>query len=221
MNLYEDSPMYRLNQVGSKGLSNAELIALALGGEQHLETAHRLLQAMGGLRGMVSSSTHKFQQVNGIGAKRAAQLVALMELARRLQNECATHLGVVATPEDAAGILMPGMRYLTQENFVVMCMNTRGNVIALHNLYQGSLNSSVVRVAEVFKLAIECNAAHIIVAHNHPSGDPVPSAEDIRMTRELVKAGKLLNIECRDHLVIGDGRFVSLRRDGHMEVFGI
>lgn len=219
MNLYEDSPMYRLDQVGSKGLSNVELLALSMGGEQYMALAYQILQSTEGLRGLMTSSTHKLQQIEGIGPKRAAQLVAMMELARRFQSEYAIRSGQIGAPEDAAAMLMPSMRYLDQEQFWVMCLNTRSQVIVTQVLYQGSLNSSVVRVAEVFKLAIERSAAHIIVAHNHPSGDPSPSPEDIRVTRELVKAGKLLNIECRDHIIIGDNRFVSLRREHLMDTF--
>ena len=156
-----------------------------------------------------------FQEVcqqKGIGPAKAAQIKAAIELGRRLRELDPEDRPSIQGPEDAAGLVSYEMSALSQEHLWVLNLNTRNQVININRLYKGSLNSSMVRIAELFKDAIQRNAASIILVHNHPSGDPMPSPEDIRLTKAAIDAGKLLDIKVLDHLVIGDGRYVSLKK---------
>jgi DNA repair protein RadC len=142
------------------------------------------------------------------------RVIAALELGRRYASPSATDAPHIQGPSDAAHILIPTMATLEQEHLRVMLLNTKNRVLAVHEVYKGSVSASLVRVGEVFREAIRRNAPAIIVAHNHPSGDPSPSPEDIHVTRRLAEAGRLLDIELLDHLIIGDGRWVSLRERG-------
>jgi DNA repair protein RadC len=150
-------------------------------------------------------------EVDGLGPAGAARIKAALECGRRLNLSTREDRPKVRSPSDLAVILLPEMSHLQQEHFLVVCLDTRNNVLHKQTLYVGSLNATHIRVAEVFREAIKHNAAAIIVAHNHPSGDPSPSPEDVEVTRQIRQAGELLSIELLDHLVIGDQRFVSLR----------
>lgn len=213
---HQERPRERLAEAGPQAVSTAELLAIILrtghGQENVLRLAERLLAKFGDLVGVATASLSELQEVKGIGPAKAVEIKAALELGRRLTTMAPHERPTIAVPEDAANIVMSEMSLLEQEHLRVMTLNTRSQLLKVHNIYVGSLNSSVVRVAELFRPAIKENAAHIIVFHNHPSGDPSPSPEDIRVTRELVKAGKLLNIELRDHIIIGRQRFCSLRR---------
>ncbi len=147
-----------------------------------------------------------------MGTAKAVSIKAALELGRRLLLESPGERPQVRSPEDVASILQIDMSLLEQEHLRVVLLNTKNHVVAIPTVYKGSLNSSQVRVGEVFRDAVRENCASVIVAHNHPSGDPTPSPEDVRVTRDLVAAGKLLDIEVLDHLVIGRGRYVSLRQ---------
>ena len=210
----EERPLYRLHQHGSDALATTELLALVLGMGEAPGIATDLLARFGSLHKLARASKAQLMQVRGIGEAQAARLVAILELSRRLQTP-ADEKPRVSSPADAAAILAPRLAHLDQEEMHVVLLDTRNRVLDIHAVYKGSLNTSVVRVAELFRAAIEAPAAAVIIAHNHPSGDPSPSPEDVRVTRQLVKAGKLLDIEVLDHVVIGQGgQFVSLKERG-------
>lgn len=211
----EERPRERLAHAGPQALSTTELLAIILrtgvGGENVLNMSTRILAQYGGLAGLARADFAQLEAVKGLGPAKTAQLLAAFELGRRLMLESPEERLQIRSPADAAHLLMPLIGHKEQENFVVLYLDTRNRVTDREILYKGSLNTSLVRVAEVFRGAIRRNSAGIIVAHNHPSGDPNPSPEDIALTRRLVKAGKLLEVDLLDHLVIGQNRYVSLR----------
>lgn len=211
----EERPRERLARVGPQSLSSAELLAIILrtgvGGENVLTMANRLLSQFGGLAGMARLEVAQLQAERGLGPAKAAQLLAAFELGRRLMAEAPEERYQIRAPGDAANILMPMIGHQEQEHFVVLYLDTRNRVLDREILYKGSLNTSLVRIAEVFRGAVRRNCAGVIVAHNHPSGDPNPSPEDIALTRRLVSAGKMLEVDVLDHVVVGQNRFVSLR----------
>lgn len=217
----DERPRERLIDYGASALANRELLAILLRtgveGCSVLELADKILQTFGGLRGVSQATvTELTSSIRGLGPAKAAQLLAGIELGVRTANLRPDDRPQVKSPTDAANLLMGEMSYFQQEHLRVLLLDTKNFIINnwRQSLYKGSLNSSVVRVGEVFREAIRSNAAALIVAHNHPSGDPTPSPEDIRVTRELCAAGKLLEIELLDHLVIGANRFVSMKERG-------
>jgi DNA repair protein RadC len=213
-----DRPRERLAEVGPQALSNAELIAILLRvgieGENAVQMAQRLLQDLGGLHGLHRASVLEISQQHGMGLAKAAQIKAAIELGIRLRLEAPEERPAINSPADAAALVMYEMSALQQEHLRVINLDTRNKVINIEKLYIGSLNASTVRVGEIFKPAIQRMAASLIVLHNHPSGDPTPSPEDVSLTRAIVQAGKLLDIEVLDHLVIGQGKWVSLKERG-------
>lgn len=214
----DDRPRERLVKLGPQALSNAELMAILLRvgvrGENAVQVGQRLLQKFGGIRGLHRASLAEVQDQHGLGAAKAATIKAAIELGRRLTIESPEERPTIHSPADAAAMVQYEMAALEQEHLRVIVLDTRNHVIEIVELYHGSLNASVVRVGEVFKPAIRHNAASILVVHNHPSGDPTPSPDDVIVTRSLVEAGKLLDIEVLDHLVIGQGKFVSMKESG-------
>ena len=209
-----DQPRHRLAQHGATALSDAELLAV-ITGVPCLETAQRLLIAAGGLRGLQALSTIELQQlVAGISVGRAAQLKAAIELGTRVARGDRLTRRQVKSPADIADLLLLEMSHLDQEHLRTVLLDTKNRVQAISTVYIGSLNASMVRVGEVFKTAIKLNSAALIVSHNHPSGDATPSPEDVLVTREIVQAGKLLDVDVLDHLIIGHGVWVSLRERG-------
>lgn len=211
----DERPRERMAHAGPQALSTAELIAIILrtgtGGENVLMIANRMLAESGGLAALARLDMAQLEQFRGLGRAKSAQLMAAFELGRRLAVEAPDEGYQIKTPADAAHLLMPMMGHREQEHFALLYLDTRNRVTEHEMLYKGSLNTSLVRVAEVFRGAVRRNCASIIVAHNHPSGDPSPSPEDIVLTRRLVDAGKLIEIDVLDHLVIGHNRYVSLR----------
>jgi DNA repair protein RadC len=183
-------------------------------GENVLRLAERLLARFGNLAGLASATLTEMQEVHGIGEAKAVEIKAALEIGRRLTLSAPDERVQVSSPGDAANLLMSEMSFLDQEHLRLVLLDTRNRVLRTPTVYIGSLNTSVVRVGELFRHAIRENAAAMIVAHNHPSGDPSPSPEDVAVTREIVRAGKLLDIDVLDHLVIGRGRFVSLKERG-------
>ncbi len=212
-----ERPRERLKTLGAQALSNAELLAILLRvgvqGENVVQLGQRLLQTFGGLSGLHRVSFDELCAQHGVGEAKAAQIKAAIELGRRLSLESDAR-PVISSPADAAALLSYEMSGLEQEHLRVILLDTRNHVLEIREVYRGSVNSAQVRIAEVFRDAVRRNATAIVVAHNHPSGDPTPSPEDIALTRALVQAGKLLDILVLDHLIIGQGRFVSLKERG-------
>ena len=214
----DERPRERLLHVGASSVSTAELIAIILRvgtrSENVVVLAQRLLGKYKGLGGLARASTNELQEEKGLGAAKVAQLKAAFELGRRLLVESPDEKPTITSPADAANLLIGEMSLLEQESMRVILLDTRNRVQAIQTVYQGSLNTTMVRVGELFREAVRANCAAIIVAHNHPSGDPSPSPEDVAITKDIVTAGKLLSIEVLDHLVIGRQRFVSLKERG-------
>ncbi|MBN1146952.1 MAG: DNA repair protein RadC [Anaerolineales bacterium] len=213
-----ERPRERLARLGPQVLSNAELLAILLRtgvpGENAVQMGHRLLQEFGGLAGIHRADYEEVCNQHGIGPAKAAQIKAAVELGRRLVVEAPEERPAIHSPADAAALVQYEMSALEQEELRVILLDTRNRLIDIDRIYRGSLNSSQVRVGELFKTAIRRNAAAIIVVHNHPSGDPTPSPDDVALTRGIVQAGKLLDVEVLDHLVIGRGHHVSLKERG-------
>jgi DNA repair protein RadC len=211
----DERPRERLAHLGAQSLSTAELLAILLrvgvSGESAIQVGQRLLQTFGGLSGIHRASFTELCSQHAIGAAKAAQIIAAIELGRRLTLEAPNERLTIHGPGDAASLVLYEMSALEQEELRVMLLDVRNHVLEVVSVYRGSLTSSQVRIGEVFKHAIRRNAANIIVVHNHPSGDPTPSPDDVALTRSIIQAGKLLDIELLDHLVIGAGRFVSLK----------
>lgn len=215
----DERPRERMARHGPGALADAELLAILLGTGTPRETAvglaRRLLGADpdAGLRALVDLGLEELAAVRGIGLAKAARLKAAVELGRRLAADVRRR-PQVKSPADAAALLMEDMRYLDQEQFRIALLNVKNQVMAVETVSVGGLSSSPVHPREIFKRAIKRSAAAIILAHNHPSGDPTPSREDIEVTRRLKDAGTLLGIEVLDHIVIGDNRYVSFRERG-------
>jgi DNA repair protein RadC len=215
-----DRPRERLAKYGPQSLSNAELLAILLrvgmAGENVIQLAQRLLADFQGLRGLHQATFDDVCRKKGIGPAKAAQILAAIELGRRIRLETVEEKAAIQSPADAFALVEYEMSALQQEHLWVINLDTRNRLINIERIYQGSLNSSMVRVGELFRGAIQKNAAGVIVVNNHPSGDPAPSPEDVNLTRSMVQAGKLLDIELLDHLVIGRGlgRFVSMKERG-------
>lgn len=213
-----ERPRERLAELGPQALSNAELIAILLRvgveGENAVQVGQRLLQTFGGLHGLHKASFTEVCAQHGLGAAKAAQIKAAIELGRRMAAQAPDDRPTIHSPSDAAELVRYEMGALEQEHLRVLLLDTRNRVIGVEKVYVGSLNSSTVRVGELFRPAIQRNAAAIIVVHNHPSGDPTPSPEDVALTRSIVQSGKLLDIDVLDHLVIGHNRWISLKERG-------
>ena len=213
-----ERPRERLVQVGPTAVSTAELLAILLRtgvpGENVVRLAERLLIQFNDLPGLARASSPELMTVHGVGEAKAVEIKAALEIGRRLLASAPQEKPRVTTPADAANLLMSEMMFLENEHLKLVLLDTRNNVLGTPTIYVGSLNTSVIRVAELFRAAIKENAAAFIVAHNHPSGDPSPSPEDIRVTRQLAQAGKLLDIEVLDHVIIGHQRYVSLKERG-------
>jgi DNA repair protein RadC len=213
-----ERPRERLASLGPQALSNAELLAILLRvgvtGENAVQVGQRLLQAFNGLGGLHRAPFEELCDQHGIGEAKAAQIKAAIELGRRLTLESPEDRPVINSPADAAALVQYEMAALEQEHLRVLLLDTRNHVLDIVEVYKGSVNSSQVRVGEIFKVAVRRNATALIVVHNHPSGDPTPSPDDVAVTRAIVQAGKLLDVDVLDHLVIGQGRWVSLKERG-------
>jgi len=210
-----ERPRERLAKLGPQALSNAELLAILLRvgvqGENAVEVGRRLLGQFGGIIGLHRTSYEELYSAHGVGPAKAAQLKAAIELGRRLSLDTTEELPTIHSPADAAALVMYEMSALSQEQLRVMLLNTKNQVLEIKTLYQGSLNSSAVRVGEIFKQAIIQDAAATIIVHNHPSTDPTPSPDDVAVTRAIIEAGELLSISVLDHIIIGGNKYVSLK----------
>ena len=199
----------KLARLGPAALRDEELLTLLLGGPRAPEAARLVLESCG-LSGLAAAGTLDLR----VGPRRAAAIVAAVELGRRVASAWPATGWRIRAPADLAERLIPAMGHLEHEELRSILLNTKNTVTGMVTVYAGNLAGSSVRVGEVFREAVRRQSAAIVVVHNHPSGDPSPSAEDLRITRELAEAGRLLDIELLDHLVIGHGRWVSLRSLG-------
>jgi DNA repair protein RadC len=210
-----EQPREKLQQLGPAALSNAELIAILLrvgsAGEDVVSLSQRLLVRYGGLAGLHRAVFATLADERGMGLAKTSALKAALELGRRLLLDPGQERMRINSPDDVAQLLMMEMHDLEQECLRTVLLNTKNQVLAAPTIYQGSINSTSLRVGELFREAVRHNAASIILVHNHPSGDPSPSPEDIAVTRTVVEAGKLMDIDVLDHLVIGHGKYVSLK----------
>lgn len=214
-----DRPRERLLDQGASALPSSDLLAIVLRtgnqGEMVTALADRILGRFGGLAGLLRASTSDLCALHGVGPAKAAEIKAALELGRRLYATGGNDGRVqVRSPDDVAHLLQVEMAALDHEELRVVILDTKNRVVTTQTVYRGSVNSSQVRTAEVFKEAVRQNLPALVVVHNHPSGDPTPSREDIRVTQDLVQAGKLLNIEVLDHVVIGVERYVSMKERG-------
>jgi DNA repair protein RadC len=213
-----ERPRERLARLGPQALSSAELLAILLRvgvpGESAVAVGSRLLQHFNGLPGIHRADFGELCGQHGIGVAKAAQIKAAIELGNRLSIVAPDERPAVHSPADAAVLVQYEMSALEQEHLRVLLLDTRNRVQEIAEVYKGSVNCSQVRVGELFKPAIRRGLPAMIVVHNHPSGDPTPSPDDVAVTRAIVQAGKLLDVDVLDHLVIGLGRFVSLKERG-------
>ncbi|WP_180955058.1 RadC family protein [Bacillus sp. V3-13] len=216
----DERPRERFVQNGPENLSNHELLALLLrtGSKQEsvLQLANRVLSSFEGLRLLKDASLEEITAIKGIGTAKAIQVLAAVELGRRIANLSDDDRYIIRSPEDGAKLLMNDMRFLSQEHFVCLYLNTKNQVLHRQTIFIGSLNASIVHPREVFKEAFRRSAASIICVHNHPSGDPSPSREDIEVTKRLAECGKIIGIEMLDHLIIGENKYVSLKEKGYL-----
>ncbi len=214
----EERPREKLKALGAEALSNAELLAILLrtgsDRESALQLAVRLLSLGGGLRELPGLSLEDLQELRGVGPAKAAQLKAALEIGRRLATMPPDQAERITSPQRAAALFMEELRYKKKEHFMIMLLNTKNHLLSREEISIGSLNASIVHPREIFKIPLRKSAASIILVHNHPSGDPSPSQEDLEVTRRLVEAGNLLGIAVRDHLIIGDGCYFSFKEKG-------
>jgi len=215
----QERPRERLLADGASALASRELLAILIGsgreGASAVEIAGGLLRAAdGSLRRLASSSPAELAAVQGIGPAVAARISSALELGRRLAREGPLERTRIRGPRDVYDLCAPSMRDLTQEEFRVLLVNTQHAVVREIVVTRGTLDASIVHPREVFRAAITESAAAMILVHNHPSGDPAPSAEDRDVTRQLAEAGRLIGIPVLDHVVVGDGRYVSFVEAG-------
>ncbi len=215
-----EQPRERLCRVGARQLSNQELLAILLrtGVKEQSATqlASQLLSKFSHVTEMKDAVIEELTQVNGIGKVKAIELLAALEFGRRVYDRQVLNLTTIRSPEDAADFLMSDLSSLKQEHFVVLYLNVKNQIIHRQTVFIGSLTASIVHPREIFREAVKRSTASIICAHNHPSGNPSPSPEDIEVTKRIKKAGHILGIELLDHVIIGDEQFISLKEKGFM-----
>ena len=214
----DERPRERLAARGAAGLTTAELIALVWGsgarGLGAVDLAEEALARHDGLAGLARATELELVDLHGVGVAKAAQLTAAIELGRRILADWPVGRWTVRAPRDVADRLIPQMGHLEREELRVVLLNAKNTVVKVVTVYQGNVSASLVRVGELFRDAVRVNAAGTILVHNHPSGDPTPSPDDLHLTAEALAAGRLLDIELLDHVVIGHDAFVSLRDRG-------
>jgi len=213
----DERPRERLYKYGPQALKTSELLAIIIrvgsNEESALQVAERLLQKYdGNIKRLASENETRIAEgIKGLGPSKSAQIMAAFELGRRLAAFIDADKPQINSPEDVAHLMTPSIRDLTKETLHVLCLDTKNYVTKRRCIFEGSLNASIVHPREIFRFAIEEVAASIILVHNHPSGDPAPSSDDIRVTKQLIKVGKDVEIPILDHIIIGEGRFVSLK----------
>ncbi|MTI81534.1 MAG: JAB domain-containing protein [Firmicutes bacterium] len=211
-------PRERLLASGAAALSNAELLAILLRtGTKNVsavDLAEHLISEFKQLTGLLEASVEELASLKGVGTVKAVQIKAALELGKRMALSPTAKRVTIQSPDDAASLVMENMRYLDREHFCVLLLNTKNHVISIETISIGTLNSSVVHPRELFKVVIKRSSAAVILMHNHPSGDPAPSKEDINITKRIIESGDILGISVLDHLIIGDNKFVSLKAKG-------
>jgi len=218
----DEKPREKLLKHGEHTLSDTELLAILLRtgmkGESAVDIARKILQKFGTFRNMSHTSMTKWKEIKGLGDAKLCQIKAAIEIGRRFaETEMKQEKPKVSKPEDAVCFLMPRMRDLKTELFKVLMLDSKNRIMDLKEIEDGTVNQANPIIREIFHEAVEAFAASVICAHNHPSGDPEPSREDREFTKNLVKAGDLLNIKILDHIIIGDNRYYSFADHGLME----
>lgn len=213
----EDKPRERLKSYGADRLTNRELLAIIInsGSKQFssIDCANQVLKLVNQLRDLRHLTLPELLSVNGIGEKKALTILAVIELAKRMHSNTVLDKIEINEPQDVADYLMEKLRYLKQEHFVALLLNTKNQIIHEQSIFIGSLNMSIVHPRDLLREAVKHSAASIVIAHNHPSGDPTPSLEDIKTTKRLLYCCDLMGIDLLDHIIIGDGEFISLFED--------
>ena len=213
----DERPREKLLNRGVASLSNEELLALLLRtgtkDESALELSKRLLDAVNGVGGIFHTSIETLMQIKGIKEAKASQLIAACELYERASYEKLNSLQIKSA-EDVVSVVKHKFFKDTQEVVRLLCLNTKNNIISIKEVFKGSLNSSIVHPREIFKEAVNLSAASIILCHNHPSGDPTPSIEDINITKRIKSCGQIMGIELLDHVILGKNKFISLKEKG-------
>lgn len=214
----EERPRERLHAYGAQALTTAELIAILIrtGNAQRsaVSLGEFLLAEFGSIKGVATASAEQLAAVKGLGTAKAAQIKAAIEFGNRLSLFTEEGRPSIGGPRDVSNLLMPDLRYQKKEHLKSLLLDTKNRVLAIKTVSIGDLSSSIVHPREVYKDAVLASAASIIVAHNHPSGDPTPSAEDVAVTKRLIQAGEIMGIDLLDHIVLGDGTFASLKERG-------
>jgi DNA repair protein RadC len=216
----QERPRERLIRNGPESLSNAELLGIVLRTGSRKENVISLCNqifSQYNLKQLSLANVSRLMQVHGVGEAKAAQIAAVFELARRLETFVDEPKRKICSPKDVYALMYPKMREQKKEKFVTLCLDTKNQVLKEDVISVGSLNASIVHPREVFKAALMESSASVIMIHNHPSGDPSPSKEDIMVTEKLIEGGKLLGIDVLDHIIIGDGRYVSLKDEGFVK----
>jgi DNA repair protein RadC len=216
-----DRPREKLDRVGVGGLGDNELLAIVLGHgisrTSALELANGVLASVGGLHGLARASADDLRRVPGIGAARASQLIAAVEAGRRTLMRGRRERAQIITARDVAELLVPQFGSKPVEQFGVLLLDTKHRVLRTRLLSIGTLDASIVHPREVFREAASGGAAAIIVFHNHPSGDPTPSGDDVALTKRLIRAGDVMGIDVLDHVILAENRFHSLREAGDLK----
>ncbi|MBA7485975.1 hypothetical protein ES707_21527 [subsurface metagenome] len=214
-----ERPRERLQKFGAEALSAQEILAVILGrgisGESVMVTAQRLLSQFGSLKGIADASLEELSKVRGIGLAKAAQIRAAFELTSRLEGyQDSGKRETAKTPEDVVALVRSRLKGKKKEYFLALLLDTRNQLIRVAEISVGSLDSSIVHPREVFKEAVAASAASVIFAHNHPSGDPEASEDDLNLTKRLAEAGEIMGIDVLDHIIIGEQKYLSLKREG-------
>jgi len=207
-----DRPVSRLIREGPDVCSNVELLAAVVGNDHGLQQAYSLVEMFG--NDLNRATVDQLMEIDGVGRATAVRIRAALTLGIRMAQVQTDGKFVIQNPEQAASLFEAEMSALEKEELWVLLLNARNQMLRRVKVYKGSVNTSLIRIAEVLEPAVRAGAAAVIVMHNHPSGDPSPSPEDVAVTRAMVEAGRLLDIEVLDHLIIGGGRYVSLKSKG-------
>ncbi|UNC90918.1 RadC family protein [Candidatus Contubernalis alkaliaceticus] len=214
----EERPREKMIRFGAERVSNAELLAIIIRTgsrrESAIALAEKILSKAESLRELPLLTIEELMELNGVGLAKGVQIKAALELGRRMASSIKQEDKNVSSPKDVADYLMEEMRYYQKEYFKVILLNTKNQIISTELISIGSLNSSIVHPREIFSVAIKKVSASVILVHNHPSGDPTPSREDIEVTKRIIQAGDIIGITVLDHMIIGEGRYYSFREGG-------